>query len=148
MIRPSQHAASAFSSSSVNPRETDQLRAGVSEPTTAKPPVQPIFSLAASSFDRSASFRRSFLVSYAVRISERLTESAGRAASSYGAELVPVMQLTSRGGGPRFERLFLHTHQVCGLGQYSQRGWQAGRKRPIEPASLLGGSTRRDRLGH
>jgi Protein of unknown function (DUF2786) len=79
------------------------------------------------SFDRSTSFRRSFLASYAVRIGERLTESAGSAASSYGAELVPVMQRQAHAVGQEFERLFPNTYEVGSSYTYSQRGWQAGR---------------------
>ena len=80
------------------------------------------------SFDRSANFRRSFLASYAVRIGERLTESADTVASSYGAELVPVMRRQAEAVDREFERLFPSTYEV-GLGnRYSERGWQAGRK--------------------
>jgi hypothetical protein len=90
------------------------------------------------SFDRSASFRRSFLVSYAVRIGERLTESADRAASSYGTELVPVMQRQAEAVDQEFERLFPNTYQVGSGHQYSQRGWQAGRE-AADKASLVAG---------
>jgi hypothetical protein len=90
------------------------------------------------SFDRSASFRRSFLVSYAVRIGERLTESADRAASSYGTELVPVMQRQAQAVDQEFERLFPNTYQVGSGHQYSQRGWQAGRE-AADRASLVAG---------
>jgi hypothetical protein len=80
------------------------------------------------SFDRSASFRKSFLASYAVRIGERLTDSADTAASSYGAELVPVMRRQAEAVDREFERLFPSTYEV-GLGnRYSERGWQAGRE--------------------
>jgi hypothetical protein len=90
------------------------------------------------SFDRSPSFRRSFLVSYAVRIGERLTESADKATSSYGRELVPVMQRQAEAVDQEFERLFPNTYQVGSGRQYSQRGWQAGRE-AADRASLVAG---------
>ena len=46
----------------------------------------------AGSFDRSATFRRSFLAAYAVRIGERLTEATSAATESYGNELVPLLK--------------------------------------------------------
>jgi hypothetical protein len=90
------------------------------------------------SFDRSASFRRSFLVSYAVRIGERLTESADKATSSYGTELVPVMRRQAEAVDQEFERLFPNTYQVGSGHHYSQRGWQAGRE-AADRASLVAG---------
>jgi hypothetical protein len=90
------------------------------------------------SFDRSPSFRRSFLASYAVRIGERLAESADTAASSYGAELVPVMQRQATAVDHEFERLFPSTHEVDLGHLYSQRGWQAGRE-AADRASFVAG---------
>jgi hypothetical protein len=90
------------------------------------------------SFDRSPSFRRSFLASYSVRIGERLTESADSATSCYGAELVPVMQRQAEAVDQEFERLFPNTHQVGSALHYSQRGWQAGRE-AADRASFVAG---------
>jgi hypothetical protein len=90
------------------------------------------------SFDRSASFRRSFLVSYAVRIGERVAESADRATSSYGNELVPVMRRQAEAVDQEFERLFPDTYQLGSGHHYSQRGWQAGRE-AADRASLVAG---------
>jgi hypothetical protein len=90
------------------------------------------------SFDRSPSFRRSFLASYSVRIGERLAESADSATSSYGAELVPVMQRQAETVDQEFERLFPNTYQVGSNHQYSQRGWQAGRE-AADRASFVAG---------
>ena len=78
------------------------------------------------------------MFSYAVRIGERLTESADRAASSYGTELVPVMQRQAEAVDQEFERLFPNTYQVGSGHQYSQRGWQAGRE-AADKASLVAG---------
>lgn len=80
----------------------------------------------AGSFDRSASFRRSFLVSYAVRIGERLQEADEQAVRSYGAELVPVLSRQADAVEREFDRLFPHTRQRQ-ASRYSLRGWQAGR---------------------
>jgi Protein of unknown function (DUF2786) len=92
----------------------------------------------AGSFDRSATFRRSFLASYAVRIGERLTESADTVASTYGAELVPVMQRQAEAVDQEFERLFPHTYEVGSSYRYSRRGWQAGRE-AADRASFVAG---------
>jgi hypothetical protein len=81
----------------------------------------------AGSFDRSASFRRSFLMAYAVRVSERLTESSAAAAASYGAELVPVLQRQSDAVQAEFDRLFPQT-RTAKAGRYNAAGWEAGRE--------------------
>ncbi|HZA73720.1 MAG TPA: DUF2786 domain-containing protein [Propionibacteriaceae bacterium] len=81
----------------------------------------------AGSFDRSASFRRSFLMAYAVRIGERLTESSAAAAASYGAELVPVLQRQTDAVQAEFERLFPQT-RTAKAGRYNAAGWGAGRE--------------------
>ena len=81
----------------------------------------------AGSYDRSAGFRRSFLVSYAVRIGERLDESAASATAEYGQELVPVLQRQADAVDGEFERLFPHTYAMNANRRYSQRGWEAGR---------------------
>jgi hypothetical protein len=80
----------------------------------------------AGSFDRSASFRRSFLMAYAVRVGERLTETSTTAAASYGTELVPVLQRQSDVVQAEFDRLFPQT-QKARAGRYNAAGWEAGR---------------------
>jgi hypothetical protein len=81
----------------------------------------------AGSFDRSASFRRSFLMAYAVRIGERLTETSAAAAASYGTELVPVLQRQTQAVEAEFERLFPQT-RTAKAGRYNAAGWGAGRE--------------------
>jgi hypothetical protein len=81
------------------------------------------------SFDRSATFRRSFLASYAVRIGERLTSAAEGATSSYGADLVPVLQREAEAVDREFQRLFPHTYEASPTYRaYSAYGWDAGRQ--------------------
>ena len=91
----------------------------------------------AGSFDRSASFRRSFLMAYAVRIGERLTESSAAAAASYGAELVPVLQRQTDAVQAEFERLFPQT-RTARAGRYNAAGWGAGRE-AADRANLTAG---------
>jgi Protein of unknown function (DUF2786) len=81
----------------------------------------------AGSFDRSASFRRSFLMAYAVRIGERLAETSAAAAASYGAELVPVLQRQTDAVQAEFDRLFPQT-RTARAGRYHPAGWAAGRE--------------------
>ena len=81
----------------------------------------------AGSFDRSASFRRSFLMAYAVRIGERLSETSAAAAASYGTELVPVLQRQTAAVEAEFERLFPQT-RTAKAGRYNAAGWGAGRE--------------------
>ena len=81
----------------------------------------------AGSFDRSASFRRSFLMAYAVRIGERLTETSTAAAESYGAELVPLLQRQTEAVQEEFDRLFPKTRSAR-AGRYNAVGWEAGRE--------------------
>ena len=81
----------------------------------------------AESFDRSASFRRSFLMAYALRIGERLTETSAAAAASYGAELVPVLQRQTEAVQAEFDRLFPQT-RTAKAGRYHAAGWGAGRQ--------------------
>ena len=76
--------------------------------------------------DRSPSFRRAFLVSYADRIFERLQESNSRVESEVGAELVPVRARTTAAVEEEFTRLFPHT-VASRSRSYDARGWQAGR---------------------
>jgi Protein of unknown function (DUF2786) len=78
------------------------------------------------SFDRSATFRRSFLAAYAVRIGERLREANAAATESYGNELVPLLARQEDAVRQEFDRLFPHTK--AGTGSYfDRRGWEAGR---------------------
>ena len=79
----------------------------------------------AGSFDRSATFRRSFLAAYAVRIGERLTEATSAATESYGNELVPLLKRQDDAVTAEFERLFPFTRQVNGR-YLDPRGWDAG----------------------
>jgi hypothetical protein len=81
----------------------------------------------AGSFDRSASFRRSFLMAYAVRIGERLTDTSTAAAESYGAELVPLLQRQTEAVQEEFDRLFPKTRSAR-AGRYNAVGWEAGRE--------------------
>ena len=81
----------------------------------------------AGSYDRSASFRRSFVVSYAVRIGERLTEASTTATADYGKQLVPVLQHQAEAVEAEFDRLFPDTLPRGGNSRYSMRGWEAGR---------------------
>jgi hypothetical protein len=84
--------------------------------TTLEPPA----------FQRSSSFRRSFLMSYAIRIGERLNEADEAATASYGSVLVPLLQKQTRAVQEEFDRLFPHTRQAR-AGRYNGLGWEAGR---------------------
>ena len=79
------------------------------------------------SFDRSATFRRSFLAAYAVRIGERLREANAAATESYGKDLVPLLTRQESAVQQEFDRLFPHTRTASG-GYLDQRGWEAGRR--------------------
>jgi hypothetical protein len=81
----------------------------------------------AGSFDRSPSFRRAFLTSYAYRIGERLAEADTEAAASYGTELVPVLKRQQEAVDEEFDRLFPNTYETSGRRAFDPRGWQAGR---------------------
>jgi hypothetical protein len=78
------------------------------------------------SFDRSASFRRSFLMSYAVRIGERLTETNEAATASYGSALVPLLLRQTTAVQEELDRLFPRTRSAR-AGRYNRLGWDAGR---------------------
>lgn len=82
----------------------------------------------AGSFDRSPTFRRSFLTSYAVRIGERLEEADAEAAASYGSALVPVLKRQQEAVDEEFQRLFPNTYDSSRTRYYDQRGWTAGRE--------------------
>lgn len=75
---------------------------------------------------RSSSFRKAFLSAYAVRIGERLTTSAARAADSYGTDLVPVLQRQSAAVEAEFSRLFPHVTTGARRARFDVRGWDAG----------------------
>jgi hypothetical protein len=80
--------------------------------------------------NRSPSFRRAFLLSYATRIGERLAEAGQRAAdeskSSHGAELVPVLARRTEEVDRRFEKMFPNTREIRSK-RVDARGWHAGR---------------------
>ena len=80
----------------------------------------------AGSFDRSSTFRRSFLTAYAHRIGERLTEADRETVASYGAELVPVLQRQADAIDAEFNRQFPRTTTI-NTGTLDARGWNAGR---------------------
>lgn len=79
---------------------------------------------------RSPSFRRSFLLAYANRIGERLSEARARATAAasdkYGTALVPIMADRDEAVGAAFEEQFpsitSHTQSIT-----NPRGWAAGR---------------------
>lgn len=79
------------------------------------------------SFDRSATFRRSFLTAYAAGIGERLKGANSAATESYGKELVPLLTRQADAVQREFDRLFPHTRAVSG-GYLDRRGWEAGRQ--------------------
>lgn len=79
---------------------------------------------------RAPSFRRSFLISYAARIRERLEEARNEAThaaeSRRGAALVPIMRQRREAVDEVFEELFPHTYAMR-TKAYNARGWHAGR---------------------
>jgi Protein of unknown function (DUF2786) len=79
------------------------------------------------SFDRSATFRRSFLAAYAVRIGERLRDADAAATESYGKDLVPLLARREDAVQQEFDRLFPHTKTATGS-YFDRRGWEAGRR--------------------
>jgi hypothetical protein len=91
----------------------------------------------AGSFDRSATFRRSFLTAYATRIGERLEQADRSTTATYGAELVPVLQREADAVSAEFERRFPHT-RTMGSGFLDRRGWEAGRA-AADRAALVAG---------
>lgn len=80
--------------------------------------------------DRSPSFRRAFLLSYADRVGERLTDAGTRArqeeSAIRGRDLVPVFARQSAAVATEFARLFPHT-TTSGAKRVDARGWHAGR---------------------
>ncbi|CCG05635.1 DUF2786 domain-containing protein [Blastococcus saxobsidens] len=79
---------------------------------------------------RAPSFRRSFLISYAARIRERLEEARSEATqaaeSSRGAALVPIMRERREAVDEVFDELFPTTHAIT-TRAWNARGWHAGR---------------------
>jgi hypothetical protein len=79
---------------------------------------------------RSPSFRRAFLLSYAIRVGERLTDVRDQVAeqesASRGAALVPVLRERSQAVDDAFARMFPDTHKVESR-VHNARGWHAGR---------------------
>jgi hypothetical protein len=80
--------------------------------------------------NRSPSFRRAFLLAYATRIGERLTEAGQRAgaeaSSSHGADLVPLLARRTAAVDSAFARLFPQTREMRAT-RVNARGWDAGR---------------------
>jgi hypothetical protein len=76
---------------------------------------------------RTRSFRRSFLVSYAIRIGERLDAAATRAHDpAEDARLLPVLADRSRVVEETFQAMFSHTVQKS-TSVTNGAGWHAGR---------------------
>lgn len=80
----------------------------------------------AGAYDRSPTLRRSFLMSYAVRIGERLEEADRSTTASYGAELVPLLQREADAVTAEFERRFPDV-RTSSSSSYDARGGDAGR---------------------
>ena len=80
--------------------------------------------------DRAPSFRRAFLLAYAQRIGERLTEAEERAqadeSAARGTDLLPVLARQSAAVEQEFDRIFPHT-RASRATRVDARGWQAGR---------------------
>lgn len=91
----------------------------------------------AGSFDRSATFRRSFLTAYAHRIGERLTEADQATSAGYGAALVPVLQRQASAVDAEFERQFPQTRALS-TGYVHPRGWEAGLEAAEEAVFVTG----------
>ena len=92
-----------------------------------------------ASSDRSATFRRSFLLAYALRIGERLRETDRSATATYGTELVPLLQREAEAVDAEFERQFPQVRQG-GTTSVDPRGWEAGRA-AADRASVAGGTS-------
>lgn len=83
---------------------------------------------------RTRSFRQSFLVSYAVRIGERLAEAGARAHDPVDdARLLPVLADRSRVVEATFREMFSHTVEKA-VSVTNGAGWHwARRRRPRRP---------------
>lgn len=81
--------------------------------------------------DRSATFRRSFLGAYTMRIRERLAEAERSAQAdgerTYGAALVPVLRARSEQVEAALAELFPTVRPAGGSNTIDPRGWAAGR---------------------
>jgi hypothetical protein len=91
----------------------------------------------ARSTDRSATFRRSFLLAYATRIGERLREADRSTTDTYGTELVPLLQREADAVTAEFERQFPRLRQG-GSTSVDLRGWEAGRAAADRAAFVAG----------
>ena len=91
----------------------------------------------AGAFDRSATFRRSFLLAYATRIGERLREADRSTTDTYGTDLVPLLQREADAVTAEFERQFPRLRQA-GSTSVDVRGWEAGRA-AADRAALVAG---------
>jgi hypothetical protein len=77
---------------------------------------------------RTRSFRHSFLVSYAVRIGERLSDAATRAhEAAEDDRLLPVLAARSRVVDETFRAMFSHTVRKS-VSASNGAGWLAGRE--------------------
>ena len=92
----------------------------------------------AASSDRSATFRRSFLLAYAARIGERLREADRSTTATYGSELVPLLQREADAVDAEFERQFPRVRQG-GTTSVDLRGWEAGRAAADQARFVAGG---------
>ena len=86
----------------------------------------------AGAFERSASFRRSFLMAYALRIGERLRETSEAAADSYGSALVPLLRRQEERGRRRSTSGSSRSTRTARPGSLQRRrlGGRSGRRRP------------------
>ncbi len=98
-----------------------------------------------NSHDRSTSFRRSFLYSYAVRIGQRLAEveqettvRATTDARSQGTDLVPILAARAEAVDDEFDRLFPRT-KATKVTAYDTRGWHAGTEAANRAVLTAGG---------
>jgi len=81
---------------------------------------------------RTRAFRQSFLVSYAVRIGERLTEAAGAAERAVaeetpGRNLLPVLATREREVTEAVEGMFTNLTRTRGARVTDEEGWASGR---------------------
>lgn len=91
--------------------------------------------------DRSSSFRKAFLIAYAVRIGQRLTASTDDATATYGSALVPVLERQAEAVEGEYERLFPHVTRGKRRSTYDARGWDAGTRAAddaVLPAAEVG----------
>jgi hypothetical protein len=78
---------------------------------------------------RLKTFRRSFLIAYAVRIGERLDAATAAALKQVGdpADLLPVLASREAQVRETVQRIFPHTVRVRGSRVESPEGWESGR---------------------